>query len=352
MRRAHDAGDGATAAEAASAAVAPLLRLRRAADKAEDLARFSRALELVERALAAAELAQPSDSLIIAALLNDQDLTRSRIRLQESQADAAVSAEQVELKLRALHVLHARWQAGTLFLPTAEETAYLLDEEAHCLPGLPAQMCGAFLYIRAAMAIAEVEEASVFVSFPCTLAETEARLHGVYGGLRTALEMDARGVLEHDARTATAWRGDRLLLPARTISCLACAVYGLVTRALSDSVGLLSRLRATCGLAPAEETALCQLAARCKAAHDCVQPELRARTEKRAADGQQTAVADAARHGLRRCALPCCGAQEAHPKLFKLCGRCRGAAYCCAAHSVEDWKRHKREDGCTAAAQA
>jgi hypothetical protein len=60
-------------------------------------------------------------------------------------------------------------------------------------------------------------------------------------------------------------------------------------------------------------------------------------------------AADAARHGLRRCALPACDAQEPHPKLFKLCGRCRGVAYCCAAHSVEDWKRHKREDGCAAA---
>jgi hypothetical protein len=64
---------------------------------------------------------------------------------------------------------------------------------------------------------------------------------------------------------------------------------------------------------------------------------------------QQAAAVDTARHGLRRCALPACDAQEPHPKLFKLCGRCRGAAYCCAAHSVEDWKRHTREDGCNAA---
>jgi hypothetical protein len=40
------------------------------------------------------------------------------------------------------------------------------------------------------------------------------------------------------------------------------------------------------------------------------------------------------------------GATEPHPKLFKLC---RKAAYCCTAHSKEDWKRHKREDGCNAA---
>jgi hypothetical protein len=118
-----------------------------------------------------------------------------------SVPEAAATPSAVE-KLRLLHILHVRWQAGTLFLPTAEETVYLPDDE--WMPGLPAQLCGAFFYIRAAMAIAEVEEASVFVSFPCTPAETEARLHGVYGGLRTALEMDAHGLFEHDARTRTA----------------------------------------------------------------------------------------------------------------------------------------------------
>jgi hypothetical protein len=60
------------------------------------------------------------------------------------------------------------------------------------------------------------------------------------------------------------------------------------------------------------------------------------------------AAADVARHGLRSCALPACGATEAYQKTYKLCGRCRSAAYCCAAHSKEDWKRHKREDGCAA----
>jgi hypothetical protein len=60
------------------------------------------------------------------------------------------------------------------------------------------------------------------------------------------------------------------------------------------------------------------------------------------------AAADVARHGLRSCALPSCNSAEPAPKTYKLCGRCRGAAYCCAAHSKEDWKRHKREDGCAA----
>jgi hypothetical protein len=132
------------------------------------------------------------------------------------------------------------------------------------------------------------------------------------------------------------------------ISCLASVVQGLLKNVVSDIVGLLPRLRTTCGLTLAQEMALRQLSARCEAAG--IETELRALSAYIVAENRQIAAADAARHGLRRCALPSCGAQEPHPKLFKLCGRCRGAAYCCAAHSTEDWKRHKREDGCKAAA--
>ena len=61
---------------------------------------------------------------------------------------------------------------------------------------------------------------------------------------------------------------------------------------------------------------------------------------------QARAAADVASHELRGCALPDCGAQEPHPKAFKLCSRCKDATYCCKEHQVEDWARHKREDGC------
>jgi hypothetical protein len=53
------------------------------------------------------------------------------------------------------------------------------------------------------------------------------------------------------------------------------------------------------------------------------------------------------RHATLLCAAELRRARGA-PQAFKLCGRCRGAAYCCAAHSKEDWARHKREDGCAA----
>jgi hypothetical protein len=178
MERAHG---GADAVAAAAATVAPLLQLKRAARKAGELGRFARAVELYERALAAADLALARDSLVIASLLSE--LADTHFRAAHPSSPAAEGMD--ELCQRLLRLLHARWQAGTLFAPTAEEVAYLVENEPPCLP---AQMCGAYCYI-----------------LTCTPAEAEARLHGLYGALRTALEMDARGMLERDPRTGQAW---------------------------------------------------------------------------------------------------------------------------------------------------
>jgi hypothetical protein len=323
-------------ADAAVATVAPLLQLKRAAKKADTLSRYARAEELYKRALAAAELALPYNSLIIAALLGA--LSTAHYRAAQANPNSPAAAEGMELGLRSIRLLHARWQAGTLFTPTAEETAYLVEDE---YPGLPAQMCGAFFYVIAAAKVLEMHRFSP----PCSPAEAEARLQGLYGALRAALEVDARGMLERHPRTGQAWPASSAV--ALTLPYLKMAAHGFVT--LSDKAGLLLRMRATCGLTPAEETALRQLAERHKAEYDRTSQQLPTQTQDCTAMRQQAAAADAARHGLRRCALPACDAQEPHPKLFKLCGRCRGAAYCCAAHSAEDWTRHKREDGCAAA---
>jgi hypothetical protein len=179
--------------------------------------------------------------------------------------------------------------------------------------------------------------------------QAKARLQGLYGALRTVLDLDARGMLERDPRTGQAWPASSFTTASPAISYLKSAVYYLATIVMCDA-GLLLRMRAECGLSAAEEMALRRLAERHKAAMaELSTQELQSELGEINARRKQTAAADAARHGLRRCALPSCDAQEPHPKLFKLCGRCRGAAYCCAAHSVEDWKRHKREDGCKAA---
>ena len=54
--------------------------------------------------------------------------------------------------------------------------------------------------------------------------------------------------------------------------------------------------------------------------------------------------------GLRRCALPGCGAKEAHPAHFKSCAACRTVVYCCREHQVAGWPAHKK--ACKAARKA
>jgi hypothetical protein len=127
-------------------------------------------------------------------------------------------------------------------------------------------------------------------------------------------------------------------LAAVTLSAL-CIVLQVL-----DDASWLHRLRSTCGLSHAEEAKLRKLYHALLQGHEA---RLEVTKNDFSAMGARGAE-DVARHGLRSCALPSCGATEAYPKTYKLCGRCRGAAYCCAAHSKEDWKRHKREDGCAA----
>ena len=54
--------------------------------------------------------------------------------------------------------------------------------------------------------------------------------------------------------------------------------------------------------------------------------------------------------GLRSCALPGCGAKEAHPTHFKSCAACRAVVYCCREHQVAGWPGHKK--ACKAARKA
>ena len=53
---------------------------------------------------------------------------------------------------------------------------------------------------------------------------------------------------------------------------------------------------------------------------------------------------------LRACALPSCGAREAHVGHFKRCGACGAVVYCSKAHQAEHWPAHKA--ACKAARKA
>jgi hypothetical protein len=334
MQRAQGPRSGSSSAEDAAAAaraeaaelVAPLLQLVRAAKDAIGRLRYARCRELYERALAAAEdLPLPHDSLVLAFCL--ARVVDARTMFREDMLAAVKNATPMNatemlssawrgdehvltLAQRSLALYHARWLAGTLFTLSPEELALSADSD----------ICGAEDYISSA-------EAAVFYWPPLrTPEEMEARFHGIYGALRTVLEMDAR--------------------PDLQLSLYAVAAVRRMLAGIGEDDaaggGILIGLAASCGLSNAEMTALCTLTRENQhIGAEALGAGMSALRER--------ATADVARHGLRRCALPSCGATEPHPKCYKLCGRCRGVAYCSAAHSVEDWKRHKREEGCRAA---
>jgi hypothetical protein len=330
MQRANQAEARATASAAATKAlVAPLLQLMRSADDAKIRLRMPRALELYERALALAQTTMPESTLLAA--LGLQQIIATRVALAVG-ASAAVTTEPtvfgplfeaarrsdeqlLRQSQRLLGLLRARWRAGTLLTPTPKEAYF-----AECLNRTAASL-GVESYVTWAQSALFFwpQEAAL------TLADGAQCLHGIHEALCAAVEMRTRA----------------LGCSESTLGML----YSVLHIALDPAEPWLPRLRATCGLSHADEAKLRDL-------QQAVAQGQSARQERIdstfAATGAR-AAADVARHGLRSCTLPSCGATEEYPKTYKLCGRCRGAAYCCAAHSKEDWKRHKREDGCQAA---
>jgi hypothetical protein len=291
--------------------------------------RLPRALELYERALALAEMTSPESTLLVAALLEHVLTTRITLAVGGSAyvADATGAAARIaaswrddeqlmRLSQRCLGLLRSRWAAGTLMTLTSAELCYL---EAAPIPHTPETLGVELFAAWAVDALMYWPQAS-----PALAAGADC-LHGIHEALRAALAMQRI----QQARSAYA---------TMTLSRL-----WFVLEEVLDDASWLHRLRWTCGLSQADEAELRELHQELLQGSDALEEVsdsiLRGEIGARAA-------ADVARHGLRSCALPACGATEAYPKTYKLCGRCRGAAYCCAAHSKEDWKRHKREDGC------
>jgi hypothetical protein len=331
---------GAAAAATPADTVARVLELARAAEHAQGRVRLLRAHELFARALAAADAVLPRDSLVAATLLysmiNTHVIWRAGIgeeRTASVMRMAAAWRDDVGTLLpwaqRGMNVLHARWRAGTLFTLTPEERAYCAGMGVP-----PLRAAGGEAYIAFAH-----EALTVWPPALRSAAEQEARLRGVHGALRAALELHARGYLRPGALQDAMHLQDEF--PR--------AVAEMVSFALSD-LRRVQQLRAVCGLTRAEEAALRALGPPLLSPSAILgRLQRAAAVDDSARKLRDGAAADVARHGLRACALPDCAAAEPHPKAFKLCARCRTAAYCCAAHQQQDWRCHKRDDGCRTA---
>jgi hypothetical protein len=356
--------DDAGADAAAAAAVAPLLALQLRVDEARLLQRSARALELAERALEQAQRSQPHDSFIVAALL--EDVVRLRVCGGEAALAAAGTPRGVELicaawatDARALPLSRARLavfcmriQRGTLRTLTREERAFFTfvgagsgtAAGAAAAPEDDAAALTALDTLGEEALLAAAAEAVSAWPAPTSLEEVHLLATGVRGALDAALALDARRALEPALRQRKAARA--------ALAGLFAGVLGVESASdaeNADAARLLRALRGVQdGLSSADEAALRRLEAR-------VAPLLRLDELLRwdvdgLAEARARAAADVARHGLRACGLPDCAKTEPQPRVFKLCSRCRGVAYCGAEHQRADWRRHKRVDGCAASA--
>jgi hypothetical protein len=344
MHRTARDNAGAAARDPA-ATVAPLLRLHEGASAAMCMARHARAEELYARTVAAAEATLPGagTSLVVLGLLRDQ-LTahfaaaglhaEQGVVREERMTAVAQAAESRAVLARACDIARARWRAGTLFHPSPEEEAFY--------PGSNVLQTGI-------IALLELK-ALVLMLHPAP--DDPDALCAVLDALRAALEADARGLLgllpplQQPQSQPAALAAVTSEIDPESNTAARNGLQRLLQYALGDG-GRLIKLRTLHGLSFADEAALRALRQRVAASFETeTDPDCFVHT----AAMRQRAAADVARHGLRACALPECAAKEPHPKAFKLCGRCRGVVYCSAAHQAEDWRRHKRDDGCKAAA--
>ena len=304
--------------------------------------RYARAVELSERAVATGVATLPPSATLVLAALRRRVISA---RCMAAGCAGGITPGSAEFQLASFgawagtdpdvrlmmhsqqcsELLHARCRAGTLWTLTHEEQLYF---------GASGRLMVADMLFEA------IGEALTFWPSPRTPAGLRLLARDCGAAIRAVLQLDAAGQLiderQHGFGIAV------LLITSNTGRAIAEVLDLLLS---GDALVPLSLLRSECRLTNEEEEAMKSLAARQGGGLALAQRMLPS-IEERAAQLQQHARVDLARHGLSSCALPSCAATEPHPKAFKVCARCRSCAYCGVEHQRADWGRHKREDGC------
>ena len=331
------------ASRAAVAAVQPLIDLYTSSIAASNRNARPRALEFGLRAVALAETALPAGSLVTAelrahviVLLPVQAAAAEMVTTPDAMARMQLlyatawrdDPRLVATSRQNLEALRRRWRAGTLAAPCAEEHAFLLSTL-----GADARLFGARLFLNTAQ--------EVLQHWPPDKLDAAALAH-LRDAIAAVLEADARGELIPAVRPE-GLDDD----PAQDVLCFIRELLGgncMNQRTPQQRIKLARDL-----LTPTQAHALQAMTRRLLPLISCDErARERARAEMVAMSSAVAAATatDVARHGLQRCALPSCAAQEPAPRTYKRCSRCAAAFYCCVAHQRQDGKRHKREDGC------
>ena len=305
--------------EAAKRRIAPILDFRTKALYAFARSRDARGDELLRRAVAKAEELLPG-SLVLCYLHWEIDS-----KPKNSSDGLGTTAAYEEFSDRISVIALGRVRAGTLLVPTLEELAFFHLIDPHTPPVL---LCAILYFYTSAQTYDRAYDLVSRLGRLALLAET------VLSTANLVLELDALGVLPPRHQTEIASH--------KTMQ-VWMVMRGIVEFILNMEVRFGATFHTVaCGLTADKIAALRSVASRLPD-NNALGISVRAAFNS---ERSMRAAADLARHGLRRCSLPDCGATEPHPKAFKVCGRCLRAAYCGPACQTQDWTRHKREDGC------
>ena len=326
--------------------------------------RHERASEVARRLVGAAEAARwPPHSIALASLRWNMAVSLQKARVQDSAwrptgaINKIAGEEEAALYAASRAAVCARRDAGSLLTLTPSEQRFQVawDASMHlrdepCRPQQPAHSLGyAF-----AMCMAQKLVKSTLQAW----ALTEA---GEPGGLTRdtarAVERDVHELarllaLVRAVRHAAPGSRDpraHLVLGPWLLSDEGCLIHVMHEwMALGASHAWYPRTMAMTG----HHGLVALMHDAWRDAADAFGPLLR---EGEAKTAGSLADMAAARDALRQSWVPrvCahCGAAEAEPRLYKLCGRCHGPAYCGKEHQLAHWRAGHRKE-CAAAAAA
>jgi hypothetical protein len=358
---------------------AVLLRALALHDKASALitkGHWARAAENFERAAAAAATlrAHGDDCLLVAfmqaahaSMLVAHSLPPAAGAASPAAARAA-RADALALVLRATSALERRRAAGTLLAPGVRTA----EERFGALRCVPAAARASVPSTRELRRLSPVTPPPWACDPSTPLFGYEAYTKAAYAALRVlGAAAEARRLRSMNSRNAeneSIDEGEKDALRAFAARALRLmATPGVVTcrevRFLSEA-GLVS---AVAGMAAEQRPvvfASAASAASCDGDTDLLGAEVRAAWEALLRSGVlssrrivrdgaaqlrelhaarlATQAAAAARgESMHACALPSCGAKEAHAAHFKRCAACKAACYCCREHQAAHWAAHK-----------
>ena len=317
-----------------------LARVRALHDKADELRMKGHNMRAAENygLAAAAARALGADNVVVVHMQLQRvvllvSFTTSPLTTSDPRILLPLRSECLALLTGAMEALGRRRTAGTLL-------------EGKCTKEEEAWLTGVWQRGRAKLPASTVARLAALAGYEEFLSAARYFLAVLSGAFLLAADCSDALLQAFTQHVVTA---AELMQQPRCYDTLGLPVEGMFTDALRDAVALAGARGLDARLVQQLESAWQRLQR--SGVLQARRIEDRIRESTPVAHAMAAAVLKSmAAPDLRSCALPGCGAKEAHPAHFKSCAACRTVVYCCREHQVAGWPAHKK--ACKAARKA